>query len=77
MLAWSALQPGDRFCIESLSQLPASYRQQLMSLGLTPGVSVEFVRRAPLGDPIQIRVRGASLCVRLAEIAGASIYRES
>jgi hypothetical protein len=38
-----------------------------MEMGLTPGTAVTFVRRAPLYDPIEIRVRGYQLCVRRSE----------
>ena len=44
-------------------------RQRLREMGLTTGAHVEVVRRAPLGDPLDIRVRGYHLSVRLAEAA--------
>ena len=37
---------------------------RLVELGLTPGTEVEVVRRAPLGGPLQIRVRFTRLCLR-------------
>jgi Fe2+ transport system protein FeoA len=40
---------------------PAS---RLLEMGLTPGAHVRVVRVAPLGDPIEIRVRGYFLSVR-------------
>jgi Fe2+ transport system protein FeoA len=33
-------------------------------MGLTPGTEVEVVRFAPLGDPMEIRVRGYALSIR-------------
>lgn len=39
-------------------------RRRLLEMGLSPGVTVEAVRRAPLGDPIQFLVRGYHLCLR-------------
>lgn len=44
-----------------------SFRRRLMELGLLPGAMVERARGAPLGDPIELRVLGASLSVRRAE----------
>jgi Fe2+ transport system protein FeoA len=35
-----------------------------MEMGMTPGTSVKFVRTAPLGDPINIKVRGFNLGIR-------------
>jgi ferrous iron transport protein A len=44
-----------------------SYRRRLMELGILPGTRVELVRVAPLGDPLELLVRGASLSIRRAE----------
>jgi Fe2+ transport system protein FeoA len=41
---------------------------RLADLGLVPGTSVTLVRRAPLGDPLEIELRGFRLCVRAADI---------
>jgi ferrous iron transport protein A len=37
---------------------------RLLELGLTPGVSVRVVRRAPLGDPLELELRGYRLSIR-------------
>jgi ferrous iron transport protein A len=36
-------------------------------MGITPGATVEAVRRAPLGDPVEFRVRGYHLSLRKGE----------
>ena len=41
--------------------------QRLAELGFTSGQTVQVVRFAPLGDPMQIRIRGFSLALRLRE----------
>ncbi|ANM31219.1 hypothetical protein ABI59_19030 [Acidobacteria bacterium Mor1] len=38
-------------------------RLRLLELGLTPGTEVSVVRVAPMGDPIEVRVRGYHLAV--------------
>ena len=48
-------------------KLPPESRPRLMELGLVPGTSVELVRFAPLGDPVEIRVRGYHLTLRKHE----------
>ena len=48
-------------------QAQTSYTEQLQRLGLVPGTELTVVRRAPLGDPIEIRVRGYSLALRPSE----------
>jgi Fe2+ transport system protein FeoA len=44
-----------------------SFRRRLMELGLVPGTRVELVGFAPLGDPVELLVRGCSLSIRRAE----------
>ena len=41
-----------------------AYHAQLQRLGLIPGTIFKVIRRAPLGDPIEIRLRGYSLAIR-------------
>lgn len=43
------------------------YRTKLLALGLTRGAKVRFIHEAPLGDPIEIEVRGFHLSLRKAE----------
>ena len=43
------------------------YRAKLLALGLTRGAKVRFVNQAPLGDPIEIEVRGFHLSLRKSE----------
>jgi ferrous iron transport protein A len=44
-----------------------SLRLRLMEMGLVPGTPVSVRRRAPLGDPLELSVRGYSLSIRGAE----------
>ena len=43
--------------------------RRLMELGLVPGTKVSVTRVAPLGDPLELLVRGASLSIRRADAA--------
>jgi ferrous iron transport protein A len=45
----------------------ADLRRRLLEMGLTPGTSVQLIRRAPLGDPLVLRLRGYDLSLRTAE----------
>ncbi len=40
---------------------------RLMEMGLTPGVEIELLGTAPLGDPLEFEVRGYRLSVRASE----------
>lgn len=42
-------------------------RRRLFDMGVTPGVEVAFRKKAPLGDPIEITLRGYELTLRKAE----------
>ena len=42
-------------------------RQKLLSMGLTPGTTLTVTRVAPMGDPVEIRVRGFALSLRKDE----------
>ncbi len=45
----------------------AVYRQRLIAMGLIPGTEFKVSRIAPLGDPIEITVRGFALSLRKDE----------
>jgi ferrous iron transport protein A len=62
----SDLLPGDTAVILRLPDgIPSLTR--LRELGLLPGTKVQFVRRAPMGDPVEIMIRGALLSLRSTE----------
>ncbi len=48
-------------------KLPPENRPRLMEMGLLVGTPVELVRFAPLGDPVEIKVRGYHLTLRKHE----------
>ncbi|MGB5694058.1 MAG: FeoA family protein [Polyangiales bacterium] len=50
--------------------------RRLMEMGLLPGTHVRVVRVAPLGDPIELRVRNYSLSVRRTEAAKIAVSPE-
>jgi ferrous iron transport protein A len=47
--------------------VPAEHRSRLLEMGLLVGTPVELVRFAPLGDPVEIKVRGYHLTLRKHE----------
>ena len=44
-------------------------KRRIMDMGITPGVEVKVVKMAPLGDPVEIRIRGYELSLRREEAA--------
>ncbi len=62
------LKIGQKARIISLERGTAgSYRQRLLSMGLLPGTEFSVSRIAPLGDPVEILVRGFALSIRKNE----------
>ena len=62
----SELDPGERGKVVSMAG-DAEAARRLMEMGLMRGTAVEVVRRAPLGDPLEVKVRGFMLTLRRAE----------
>ena len=48
-------------------KVPPEHRSRLLEMGLLVGTPVELVRFAPLGDPVEIKVRGYHLTLRKHE----------
>ena len=42
-------------------------RQHFLDMGLIPGAGVKLVKMAPMGDPMEIKVHGYALTLRLSE----------
>jgi len=53
--------------------LPPDYRARLLEMGLTTGTTVKVIRFAPLGDPMEIEVRGYRLSLRKREARGVRV----
>lgn len=51
-------------------------RRRLMEMGLTPGTMLRVVRFAPLGDPIDVEVRGYHLSLRKHEAGQVMLARQ-
>jgi ferrous iron transport protein A len=61
------LAVGDHAKIVGFDKSGKAYRKRLLAMGLTPGIEFVVTRFAPLGDPIEIKVRGFSLTLRKNE----------
>lgn len=69
------LAVGDRAKVLGFSEAVSAYRRKLLSLGLTPGVELSVTRVAPMGDPIEIRVRGFALSLRRDEADALNVEK--
>ncbi|MDP4125329.1 MAG: FeoA family protein [Bacillota bacterium] len=62
------LKPGERACVEHIKG-EGALRRRMMDMGIVPGVELEVIRRAPLGGPLQVRLKGYYLAMRRGECA--------
>ena len=62
----SDLEQGTSAVIASIPSGDISMTR-LRELGLLPGTTIKIIRRAPLGDPIEISVRGSLISLRANE----------
>ena len=51
-----------------------STRTHFLGMGLTPGTRIKVIKRAPMGDPIEIQVRGYALTLRKSDAAGIEVH---
>ncbi len=66
----SDLKDGERAKVTAFTDLSSELKKKLMVMGLLPNTDIRVIRRAPMGDPLQVQVRGVSLAVR-SNIASA------
>lgn len=74
-VALSDLASGERARIRGLAQCSKAYRHKLLAMGLIQGTEITMVRKAPLGCPVQICVRGFALSLRAHEAAAIEMER--
>ena len=72
MTTLAQLSVGARGRVVRVSQLD-EISARLMEMGLTPGVDVQVLGTAPLGDPIELSLRGYRLSVRRSEAARVEV----
>lgn len=68
------LKPGEKGRVEKLSGRDA-VRRRIADMGVTRGSLVEVVRVAPLGDPIDVKIKGYHLSLRKDEATDISVER--
>lgn len=59
------LKPGQEGKVLSIGKGPM--KRRMMDMGITPGIDIKVIKIAPLGDPIEVNVRGYELSLRKDE----------
>jgi len=68
----SDLLPGRRACIVKVDGRGETTRR-IVDMGVTAGAIVRVDRIAPLGDPMEVRIRGYQLSLRRSEASRISV----
>lgn len=71
------LMVGDSARVLGFVEGNSAYRRKLLAMGLTPGTELSITRLAPMGDPVEIRVRGFALTLRKHEADALSVEKVS
>jgi Fe2+ transport system protein FeoA len=62
------IHPGEAVKVTRIS-VGGQLRRRLIEMGVLPGVIIEVIRIAPLGDPMEVKIRKMSLTLRKCEAA--------
>ncbi|MEA4860776.1 hypothetical protein SDC9_156629 [bioreactor metagenome] len=62
------LRPGERARVLSIGTQGAM-RQRILDMGITPKVEIQLIKVAPLGDPLDLSLRGYNLSLRRHDAA--------
>ena len=67
MLTLSSVAIGKKVKLIAFKAGVPLYRHKLLAMGLTPGVTMQVIAKAPFGGPIQLELRGYQLSLRPSE----------
>jgi Fe2+ transport system protein FeoA len=68
------MKPGEKGVITDCSE--EHFKDpRLLEMGLVEGTEVEFIRKAPLGDPIQLKIRGYYLSIRKKDASSIQVEK--
>lgn len=62
------LKLGTKAKVITIDSISKEAKRRLLDMGITPGVVVEVKRVAPMGDPVDIHVRGYNLSIRKSDL---------
>ena len=75
VIALSDMQVGDSGIVEAL-QGRGNIQHRLVDMGVVQGTHISVGKKAALGDPIEVKVKGCALALRMNEAAMISVAVE-
>ena len=73
-LTLNDIKAGSSATVTKIGSL-GSLKRRLIDMGITPGVKITVRKVAPLGDPIEIRLRGYELSIRRSEAINIAVKK--
>ncbi|WP_319403906.1 ferrous iron transport protein A [uncultured Anaeromusa sp.] len=70
------LQPGEKGIVVSVNG-GGSIKRRIVDMGMVGGTAIEVCKFAPLGDPMEIKVKGCNLSLRKREAAFICVELEN
>ena len=70
------LEPGEWGIVDAVGGEGALHRH-LLDMGITPGVKVTLQKTAPMGDPLEIHLRGYALTLRKEDAAKITLRQQA
>ena len=71
----SELKKGESGIVESINNSNYIVKRRMLDMGLTKGVKVKIKKIAPLGDPVDIELRGYELCLRKCDLNNIEVKK--
>jgi ferrous iron transport protein A len=75
LITVSDMKVGESARVSGFAKGAKGYRHKLLAMGLTPGTGFRVIRLAPMGDPVEIEVRGFKLSLRRDEAMALQVER--
>lgn len=72
----SELKPGNKGKIKKIEG-SGNLRRKLLDMGIIPGSPFEVIKLAPLGDPVDVKIKGYHLSLRKEEAATVLVEVEA
>ena len=72
----SQIKAGESAQISGFQHCTVPQRRKLLAIGLTRGTTVNVKRLAPMGDPMELHLRGFALCLRKSEAQWLLVERQ-
>ena len=72
MLNLDQIKPGATVKVRKVSA-DGNLQRRILALGISPGSTLEVIKVAPLGDPIEVKLRSSNLMIRKEEAQNISV----